>query len=198
MNATSDSTSEAVLQEELALLLPAPGDPDLRDDRHLLRKEHLMREIKRQAVSVSAASAPRRRRRTYLALSGTLLALTGGAAIAATTMLGKAPASQHNLVRCYSAASLSANYSDTSAATTPGVAPTDISASVAAAVNACAGLWQAGVVQPGRVGAPSGQPDGSVPPLTACVLDDGEAAVLPGKSAQLCQDLGLARLAGRP
>jgi hypothetical protein len=198
MNATPDSTSEAALQEELALLLPAPGDPDLRDDRHLLRKEHLMLEIQQQTVAAAEASAPRRRRRTYLALSGTVLALAGGGAIAATTLLGSTPASQHNLVRCYSDAKLSADYTDTSVATAPGAAPTDISATVTAAVDACGGLWQAGVVQPGRIGAPSAQPgDGGVPPLTACVLDTGQAAVLPGKDPQLCQNLGLARLADK-
>lgn len=40
---------ESLDHAELARLLPAPGDPHLSLDRHLLLEEHLMNEIQRTA-----------------------------------------------------------------------------------------------------------------------------------------------------
>lgn len=199
---------------ELAGLLPAPGDPALPPDRRLLLEEHLMREIRHDdtpATSTpSTATRPTRRRRgVYLAASGGLMALAGGA-VAATTLMGSSPASEDS-VRCYSAASLSALFNSTSTAEPVSGAPAaDNGVTVAGAIERCAGLWAAGLVEPGKVGHPTVPPggqlvipsavpgEGKVPPLTACVLESGEAAVFPGGKNKLCQSLGLARLVDGP
>ncbi|MFE9500765.1 hypothetical protein [Streptomyces collinus] len=196
---------------ELARLLSAPGEPVLRPDRQLLLEEHLMHEIQHQQRTPAVPAPPRHsRRRLVFAVPTTLIALAGGA-IAATTLIGSSPASETNSVRCYSAAALSAQYSRTSVAeTTSGTSTADISATVAAALNACAGLWEASLVQSGKAGTPTVQPgepltippatpgQGKVPHLRACVLESGEAAVFPGTDRNLCQNLGLAQLADRP
>ncbi|MGY0060548.1 hypothetical protein ACWY4P_29080 [Streptomyces sp. LZ34] len=196
---------------ELARLLPAPGDPALPPDRHLLLGDHLMREIQHQQNTPAASAPPRRfrRRLVYFAVPGALVALAGGA-VAATTLMGSSPASEPNSVRCYSAAELSAQYSDMAVAQpASGTSPADISATVSAAINACAGMWESTLIRPGKVGHPTVRPgepliipsatpgQGKVPPLTACVLEGGQAAVFPGDERNLCQNLGLARLADR-
>ncbi|MFC1436477.1 CU044_5270 family protein [Streptacidiphilus sp. N1-3] len=65
-------------REELARLLPAPGDPELSRDRHLLLKDHLMREIKPGAVP-----APRRPVRRLLITAGSLSAAAALVAVVA-------------------------------------------------------------------------------------------------------------------
>lgn len=49
---------ESLDHAELARLLPAPGDPYLSLDRHLLLEEHLMSEIQRTAPAPAPAPAP--------------------------------------------------------------------------------------------------------------------------------------------
>ncbi|TDT95381.1 hypothetical protein EDD99_7209 [Streptomyces sp. 846.5] len=62
--------------EELARLLPAPGDPELPGDRHALLREHLMREIQSDtSTDTTPARAPHRRPvRRFLVTAGTLTA----------------------------------------------------------------------------------------------------------------------------
>jgi hypothetical protein len=203
---------ESLDHAELARLLPAPGDPALPNDRQLLLEDHLMREIQHQQNASAASTSRRRSRRrfVYFVVPGFLLALAGGA-VAATTLMGSSPASEPNSVRCYSEAELSAEHSSMGMAEpVSGTSPADISATVSAAINACAGLWESTLLQPGKVGRPTVQPgepliipsatpgQGKVPFLTACVLESGEAAVFPGNERHLCQNLGLAQLADRP
>lgn len=196
---------------ELARLLPAPGDPVLPPDRRLRLEEHLMSEIQQQHTRTHADTRPegrRPRRRLAFIAGSAALVLLGGGAIAATTLLGDEPASVGNSVRCYSAAKLTDTPHTTTAMAGPGTgAPaTDISATVDAAIRACAGLWEAGLIEAGKLPAPTARPgeplvipsaapgQGRVPLLTACRLDSGEAAVLPGDD-RTCQNLGLPRLA---
>ena len=67
-------------EEELARLLPAPGDPELPGDRHALLREHLMREIQSDTSTSTStdtvpARAPHRRPvRRFLVTAGTLTA----------------------------------------------------------------------------------------------------------------------------
>jgi hypothetical protein len=118
-------------------------------------------------------------------------------------LLDATPASTPGLVRCYSVAALTGDphqFTDTAMAAADGQAPADISARVDDAVGACAGLWQIGLIQNGQIvpdAAAGNQPDHVVPPLVACVLPNGVAAVFPGND-QTCRTLGLARLADRP
>jgi hypothetical protein len=158
----------------------------------------------------TGSTPPRRSRRrlTYIAIPGVLLVL-GGGALAGTTLLGSSPASPpYNSVRCYSAAELSSQYTTTTTlAPVPGGAK-PIAAKVSSTISACAGLWAAGLIQPGQIVRPTARPDesivipddatpgqGNVPLLTACVLDGGEAAVFAGSGPRFCQNLGLPDLA---
>jgi hypothetical protein len=166
-------------------------------------------EILRRAHAAASAEIPttaargswNRKRLARWGVPGVLVALAGGA-IAATTVLGSAPASTRDMVRCYSVGHLTGDthqYTDTAMATATGqAAAPDASATVGAAVDSCSALWRIGLIQPGKV-APdvaSNPGDAAVPNLVACVLNSGEAAVLPGDDSA-CRNLGLAKLADR-
>ncbi|GLF96695.1 CU044_5270 family protein [Streptomyces yaizuensis] len=62
---------------ELARLLPAPGDPDLPDDRRRILEEHLMREIDPAATTAPVSPVRRLRRRLLIAVPVTACALAG-------------------------------------------------------------------------------------------------------------------------
>ncbi|MCX4455181.1 CU044_5270 family protein [Streptomyces sp. NBC_01340] len=82
---------ESLDHAELARLLPAPGDPHLSLDRHLLLEEHLMNEIQRTAPAPAPAPAPARRPARRLLLIGvpvTAAALAGAFAFTALTGSG--------------------------------------------------------------------------------------------------------------
>lgn len=153
-------------------------------------------------VQVAGEQLPAARSRRRLALRLGLpvaIGLAAGGAVAATFLASSAPATIRNEVRCYSVGQLSNDtrqYTDTAMASSPGHPATDGSASAAAAIGACSGLWQSGFIRPGIIGAPQDQGLHPAPRLVACVLGNGEAAVLPG-NARTCQDLGLPDLAAR-
>jgi hypothetical protein len=148
----------------------------------------------------TGSTPPRRSRRrlTYLAIPGVLLVLAGGA-LDGTTLLGSSPASPpNNSVRCYSAAELSSEYTTAVLlAPLPQGGTEPITAKVASTISTCAGLWADGFIEPGQITRPTAATpgQGTVPPLTACVLDSGEAAVFAGSGPRFCQSLGLPDLA---
>jgi hypothetical protein len=81
--------------EELRRLLPAPVSADLRADRHLLLKEHLMQEF--TEPSSRAAAHPRRRRRLVVSVvAATAVAglAAGGAGVALRDHPAKAPSTR--------------------------------------------------------------------------------------------------------
>ncbi|MDX3760042.1 CU044_5270 family protein [Streptomyces mirabilis] len=80
---------ESLDHAELARLLPAPGDPHLSLDRHLLLEEHLMNEIQRTAPAPAPAPARRPARRVLLiGVPVTAAALAGAFAFTALTNSG--------------------------------------------------------------------------------------------------------------
>lgn len=76
-------------REELARLLPSPGEPVLTSDRHDLLKDHLMRELTEQAPDNDNATAPGPRasapRRRFAVIA---LPLATAAAITAAVLTG--------------------------------------------------------------------------------------------------------------
>ncbi|TDD88726.1 CU044_5270 family protein [Actinomadura rubrisoli] len=79
MNVTPRQGPGPAEREELAGLLPAPGDPELSDGRRRLLKEHFMLEI--QGSDPAAAPRPRARRRRLAV--GVLSASVAATAVAA-------------------------------------------------------------------------------------------------------------------
>jgi hypothetical protein len=124
-----------------------------------------------------------RLRRWLLSLGlGTVVVATAGAGVA---YFDSASAPDHSGVFCFTAAGTGSKDLGTS---------TNYSGAPADAVQACAALWEAGILHlgadlptpPSTAAEPSAQP---VPALVACVYNS-EAAVFPG-DAGLCQKLGL-------
>jgi hypothetical protein len=140
----------------------------------------------------------RRHRRRWALVAG--IALVASGSFAAAKLLDATPASNPGLVRCYSVATLTDNprqFTDTAMAAVDGQPAPDIAARVNDAVSACAGLWQIGLIQNGQIVPDAAGGNGhAVPPLVACVLPNGVAAVFPG-DGQTCRTLGLAPLADR-
>jgi len=88
------ASTDPALRADLGRLLPAPGDPELPRDRHLLLKEHLLREIQSSEladvpatapVTAAAATGPRRPGRRFALSAG---ALTAAGAVAAAIVVG--------------------------------------------------------------------------------------------------------------
>jgi hypothetical protein len=133
---------------------------------------------------------------------GTPVVLGGLAAgaIAAVALRSQAPATQKGDVRCFTVGHVTTDphyFTDAAPAVPAGGAPLDVSATVAAAIDQCAGLWKVGLLQPTGLDQNfDNVPDHPVPALAACVLDDGTAAVLPGDD-QTCRRLNLPRLIDR-
>jgi hypothetical protein len=191
-----------VIQELRQLMGPLdPAAPHRISDQRLEASAAPVPDLLRRASSYGPDRriAGNRRARRW-ALVGAVAILAGGS-LAAAKLLNSTPAAAQAVVRCYTVASLTedaSQFTDTATASVPGQTAPDISATVAAAVDACAALWRIGLLQNGRMvpealASPGTYP---VPQLTACVLPDGLAAVLPGDD-QTCHVLGLPRLADR-
>lgn len=125
------------------------------------------------------------------------VALVGTGAAAAYSQLGPtAPVSDKSSARCYSVASYVPG-GDFPGTTIAQPNSSTRAGEVSNAVDACAALWRAGILQPGARTAivHPGKKTYAVPPLVGCVLPDGRAAVFPG-SADSCSKLGLPEAAG--
>ncbi|GLZ02298.1 hypothetical protein [Actinoplanes sp. NBRC 103695] len=133
-----------------------------------------------------AAAGPRRSRATsrvaVMLVSGAIV-LGGGTAAAAYVAARKAEVPPMEQTQCYSKATLNDDYAKQTATATR-------DQSARSAVQVCTTLWQAGVLKLNSTqdGTPS-----EPPPLTACVLANGVAAVFPGDD-RTCGQLGLPRL----
>jgi hypothetical protein len=150
---------------------------------------------------VSTAAQPRRHRppRLFVLFTVTGVGLAGATAATAYTLLRPQSATVHDNARCYSVVSTDTGGgfpgTTVGAATVAGESTIDSSR---IALASCADLWQRGFLTPQGFSAPHASlgPDGlppankTVPPLVACVLHSGQAAVYPG-DATVCAQLGL-------
>lgn len=133
------------------------------------------------------------RKRLIVAAAAGVVLLSGAA-----TYVSVRPATVpvQDQTRCYTKASLKGgdrNFFGTTVGQARGVAGERSSVT---AVDACAVLWRQGVIRLNTKGVrdPDQASDHPVPPLVACVLDDGIAAVLPGTD-ETCRELGISQLA---
>jgi hypothetical protein len=151
-----------------------------------------------QAITEEAGSAPLGRARKRVAITaGVAVGLTalGTGAAAAVDKLQARPVTNTQTARCYSEAVLGhgGDFPGTSisqAGTTRGPAQ------VRDALDVCASLWAAGILQAGNPSVVNHPPAGphAVPSLVACTMRDGSAAIFPG-SPEVCARLGLAPMA---
>lgn len=151
------------------------------------RRAHLVAEIGRPPSRRSTARAG--------VLTGTVaLTLVGGTAAAFVAFAPATTAPQ--TARCYS--TVTHDESDTCPGTSVTLAePTNGTRVGFNALDQCTAIWRAGILQvgtPGTVVVPDPGATHPVPPLTACRLDNGYAAVFPGDKAT-CASLGLPQLA---
>jgi hypothetical protein len=150
----------------------------------------------RRELAAVVAAPPSRRRRPLLIAASAVVVAAGTSAGAYAYVARSQPVTDKNEARCYTVASLSdgpQSYTSLAQATPvnsgkPG--------QVTDALGDCASLWQQGFLHAGLRGAampiaaPSPGAENPVPPLVACVMPDGTAAVFPGTRAT-CATLGL-------
>jgi hypothetical protein len=132
---------------------------------------------------------PRWRRRPVVL--GVVIAIAFGASAGAVGLLRSAPVTNRQTARCYVVSELGHGETFNGATlAVPGV-PGSV-AQVDNAIDACAAAWRGGFFVPGKYGVQRPPPNTvrPVPPLVACVLPDGRAAVFPGDQ-ETCAQLGL-------
>jgi hypothetical protein len=154
-----------------------------------------------QAITAERGSEPfGRARKRIVITAGVAVGLTalGTGAAAAVDKLQARPVTNTHTARCYSEAVLGhgGDFPGTSisqAGTSRGPAQ------VRDALDVCASLWTAGILQVGNpsvVSHPTGGPH-IAPSLVACTMHDGTAAIFPGPP-DTCANLGLPPLATSP
>ena len=166
---------------DLQSLPPARSMPAHRRQAH--------RTIVEAAVTPTAARRRPSRRRIVVAAGAALLLTTGAAAYVASR-----PASDKSVVRCYTVAGLDGG--DVFRGTSVSVVTRDRIVPIEDALSACARAWRDGVLVAGAAGPVDPDPrrvPAPVPPLVACTLPQGIAAVFPGDDAT-CRRLGLPSL----
>jgi len=146
-----------------------------------------------------APTASRVRSRITVRLAA--VAIGASAALVGTTALAyvafkPATVPVADQTRCYTKASLEGGNDDFYGTTVGQAMPADGTRKAVAAVEVCSALWRQGLLTPGskRITVPErDSADQPVPRLTACVLEKGIAAVIPGDD-NICARLGLPRL----
>lgn len=150
----------------------------------------------RRQLEAIAAGGPIRGARGRLRTIGALAAAAVlGSAVAAIAYATFQPVTDRGSARCYTAATLAGgpNFDGTTiaAAGTPGTP-----AQADDALGVCGDLWRQGFLTAGAKGIQRPAPSAvatnnfTVPPLVACTMPSGIAAVFPGNAAT-CARLGL-------
>jgi hypothetical protein len=171
--------------------MTAPNDL-LPQQQYPTARARAMQQLLAETVTSGSRELRGRRRLSLLVAGALTIGVAGTGTAIAYGRLGSAPVTDQHSARCYTVAKYTAgeNFPGTTiteadSATTAG--------RVASAIDVCASLWRAGLLQAG-VAAPVRSPSQAVNPvpgLVACTLRDGRAAVFPGP-AGTCQTLGLA------
>lgn len=177
----------------MSKLANLPPERTMPEARMLTRERHI--------VDFATARAGRQRatRRTarYVALIAGASTLLIGSTAAAYVAFRPATVPIADEVRCYSKASLEGGDQDFYGTTVTHAKAPDGTRNAGTAVESCSALWRQALMRldDKQVGGPdTGRFDHPVPPLVACTLDNGIAAVFPGDT-QTCARLGLPRLA---
>ncbi|VAW06659.1 hypothetical protein MNBD_ACTINO02-1324 [hydrothermal vent metagenome] len=158
-----DDAIDALRAADPAKRFPAP-DPDSPEARALFN------DIIAQPRWLPDEDKPYRRRRVVTIVAVALLTLL----LIAVAWLTLRDVSNPISVACYQSTSLDSNIAD---APSRGALDPDL----------CRSVWE-----DGRLANTDIVPAGQVPPLIACVTDEGNLAVFPTSNTALCSSLGLA------
>jgi hypothetical protein len=139
-----------------------------------------------------------RPRKPLLIAAGVLGVMVAASAGGYAYVQNSAPVTDKSEASCYTVASLSAGSESFTGIAQATVVGSLRPAQVNDALGVCATLWRQGLLRTGPQGAAAGagraKPDQGgthpVPPLVACVLPNGTAAIFPGTRAT-CAALGL-------
>lgn len=168
-----------------------PERPMSTERRHALR-DVLMAEVRR-----SKPWWRRSRQAATVGVGAIALVLVGGAA---TAYVAFQPATDKHSVVCYSEPRVDDDVKTIVAAAAP-VQAGDSGAAEPAVIDdpvqACANLWERGLIGAEGSGSQAGPGAGRSerPELVSCTLEDGTAAVFPG-GADTCRSLDLPRTVG--
>jgi hypothetical protein len=172
---------------------------DLPPERRMPEARKLARQERIEQYTTRPSRRPwitRNTTRFAIIASGASALLIGGTA-AAYVAFRPAGVPIADQTRCYTKASLEGGDRNFFGTTVTLGRSADGTRTATSAVELCSALWRQGLLQLGskQVGGPdAGQTSHPVPPLVACTLDNGVAAVFPGDD-QTCARLGLPRLA---
>ncbi len=154
--------------EALRAADPAKGSPAA--DPHSAQARAMFSDIVAQPREIPLQRTPNRRRRLLIAVAIGLLLLV----LTAAAWLVLRDVTDPISVACYESASLDSNIAGASAEGSLGP-------------DLCRSAWE-----DGRLTNTDIVPAGQVPPLIACVADQGILAVFPSSDQALCSALGLA------
>jgi len=161
------------------------GFPEMTEKRTDAIREALTEHLK------IGPAARRRKRRLWLAFGGGVgVVVLGGAAIAAAAIVSSQRITNRDSVYCFASAERGANGEfEMSGATL--YSPSG-RGRVEDAVDLCRTMWRQGVFNKDSDPLAQTNPPGDVPgELQVCVMEDGAAAVVPGRPG-VCQAVGLA------
>lgn len=158
------------------------------------RVAELRAELESFARTHPLGKRRRWRRRSVIGGVGALVVVAaGGGTALAVALLHPRPVTDHSVARCYTVAAYEPHGPFPGTSIAQASADASQAVRVANALDVCAAMWRAGILQPGapRPIVHAGQPFYPVPALVGCTLPNGVAAVFPG-APDTCQRLGVA------
>jgi len=157
--------------------------------------EHRRQAIRQQLETAVAEPVHQHSHRLAI-ISGIAAIVLLGTGAGTVAYIHAQPITNKTEARCYTTASLAGgnNFRGTTIAE---AAPPGSKGQVDNALSVCAALWRQGILAPGtgpRANSTNTSANHHVPPLVACTMPDGTAAVFPG-DGRTCARLGLPRTA---
>lgn len=153
-----------------------------------------VRDLLIQVIENQPEVTAKRRKKLGLLWGGVGVLTIGVASIAAAAVVANRQVVQYDVVHCLSSLERGSDgtYDESSVVMDPEIVG---NATPEDAIDVCVLMWEQGVLSPGHDPIAATPSPGQVPAnLTICVMEDGSAAVVPGKP-ESCAALGLAGLA---
>jgi hypothetical protein len=164
-----------------------------------LGRRDAMQQQLETLVGAGTGDGRRRGRKPVLIAAGAAAIVVGTTAGAIVYVQHSQPVTNKSVARCYTEANLGGGDQFHGTTIAEAGVPGSRAPQVDNAVSVCADLWRQGFLLPGAAGVarqPNTKAHHLVPPLVACVMPDGTAAVFPG-NPRTCASLGLPRATGQ-